>query len=180
MSVRTHVAESLAQEMRGEFDRTFAEPPRAEIAAVENLLAIRVGDHPYAIRIAEIKGILADRAIVLLPTLFPALIGLAGHRSSLIPVYDLSTLLGHARTSDPRWIVLVAAFDALAGLAFDRFEGQLQISASALATAGYSEASRRRVSQLVRVGDITRPLLSISSLLEEIPRPRASALPKEP
>ena len=52
-----------ADELRRAFDRSFAVAPIDEqtTAAAENLLAIRVGPHPYVLRLAEVSGLFADK-----------------------------------------------------------------------------------------------------------------------
>ena len=81
-------------ELRDAFDRSFAQAPSTEAAAVENLLAIRVGAHPYALRMAEVSGLFADKKVTRLPSPVSELSGIAGLRGAVLPVYDLAMLLG--------------------------------------------------------------------------------------
>ena len=81
-------------ELRDAFDRSFAQAPSTEAAAVENLLAIRVGAHPYALRMAEVSGLFADKKVTRLPSPVPEFSGIAGFRGVVLPVYDLAMLLG--------------------------------------------------------------------------------------
>jgi purine-binding chemotaxis protein CheW len=82
-----------AAAMRLAFDRSFAEPLRPATEAVENLLAIRIGTQAYALRLAEVAGLFADRKVTPVPGGDAALVGIAGFRGAIVPVYGLHTLL---------------------------------------------------------------------------------------
>src|SRR5882757_7001907 len=113
-----------AQELRRDFDRSFADPPRADTAAQEDLLAIRLGAQGFAMRLSEIAGLFADKKVTRVPSANSALLGIAGFRGAIVPVYDLQTLLGHSDGQTPRWLVIAAA--APVALAFTTFESQLR------------------------------------------------------
>jgi len=157
--------------LRQEFDLTFAQAPRMETEQRENLLAIRIGDDPYAIRITEIGGLHADRRIMPLPTPMPELLGVMGFRGKIAPVYDLATLLGYARPSSTRWIVLLKSVEPVA-LAFDAFErhfavSQLQIISEKTDMPAETGA-RPHLFDAVRSDDVVRPVIQLQSLLAAI------------
>ncbi|MEW4337677.1 hypothetical protein, partial [Chromobacterium vaccinii] len=52
-----------AASLREEFDRSFSLAPALPAAGSVNLLTIRIGTEPYAIRLADIRGLHADRSI---------------------------------------------------------------------------------------------------------------------
>ena len=87
-----------AEEMRADFDRGFAAARRVDIAAKHDLIAIRVGTEPFAIRLTEVSGLFADRKITRVPGSHNALLGIAGFRGALVPVYGLRALLRQSGT----------------------------------------------------------------------------------
>ena len=93
-------AVNRARELRRAFDQTFAEVPLPVTQDVTNLLGIRVGGDPFAIRLGEVAGLFADRKIVPLPSPVPELLGVAGFRSGLIPIYSLRGFLGYPPASE--------------------------------------------------------------------------------
>ena len=153
-------------ELRRAFDRSFAEPPRGEVVPAEAFLAIRAGGDAWALRLGEIAGLFKDRKVTPLPTAAPGLLGIAGLRGGLFPVYDLATLLGHPRSEPPRWLVLAKGADPLA-LAFDVFEGHLRVPRERVTAAGPGGVVRH-AERAVRVGDAARPILDVVSIVREI------------
>ena len=153
--------------LRQEFDRSFAQAPRLETEPPENFLAVRVGGDAYALRVAEIGGLFTDRRIMPLPTPMPALLGVAGFRGQIAPVYDLAALLGYARQTAPRWLIMARRREPVA-LAFDVFDAHFSaFSASIIATEG-RDAARLHLGSAVRIGDATRPIIQLQSLLDDI------------
>ena len=151
-----------AAAMRLAFDRTFAAPVRIATAIHHDLLAVRLGADPYALRLAEVGGLFADRKITRVPGSAAALLGIAGFRGALMPVYSLRTLLGSNSTQMPRWL-LVAAHAPLA-LAFDSFDGHLRVTADTIHPDQQKQA-RRFVPEFVRVGDLVRPIIHLPSVV---------------
>jgi chemotaxis signal transduction protein len=142
--------------MRDAFDRSFAEPPRGRIEEVENLLAIRVAGHAYALRVAEVASLAADRKIVAVPSAAHGLLGVAGIRGVIVPVYGLAALLGLADTaSPPRWLALCGAHKPV-GLAFHHLDRYLSLP------------SDQRVADVVRTPGGLVPLIDIPSILAAI------------
>ncbi len=158
-------------ELREAFDRSFAQAPSPEAAAVENLLAIRIGADPYVLRMTEVSGLFADKIVTRLPSPASALSGIAGFRGTILPVYDLAMLLGYPRAAAPRWLVVIAA--APVALAFDGFDGYLNVREAAIVSEARSEEHERHVRKVVQTADLVRPLISVASVLEWI-RHRAS------
>lgn len=144
-----------AAELRRAFDRAFAEAPPAGDARVEELLAIRIGADPFALRLAQVDGLFADREIVAVPSPVPELLGITALRGHLAPVYDLGALLGYSATPAPRWFVRARATPV--GLAFGGFEAHVRVPASALAGA-----------DTVQLGGAVRPIIHIPSVIETI------------
>jgi purine-binding chemotaxis protein CheW len=157
-------------ELRQAFDRSFVERPRDEAARSEDLLAIRVGRDPYAVRVNATAGLIADRPVTPLPGSGPELSGVAGLRGSVVPVYDLATLLGlPGPPNAARWMIL-AAGSPLFALAFDRLDGHLRVPLDAIAEAAVgpdgpgTAAGTAHVSAIIRTPDGTRALIDLAAV----------------
>jgi purine-binding chemotaxis protein CheW len=156
-----------AADLRRAFDRTFSEPPARGAEDTQSLLALRAGGGAYAVRLAEIAGLFADRTTVPLPSPVSEFLGVAGLRHGVVPVYSLGGLLGHAPGGDPpRWLIVARAAHPVA-FAFERFEGHLRVSPSAVLRSR-NEAALAHVPATVRLADGMRGVVSIGSLLETI------------
>jgi purine-binding chemotaxis protein CheW len=168
------------EKLRRSFDLSFAEPPPVETEQVEDLLIIRVGGDEYAVRFNEAAGLYVDRRVVRMPTPMPELLGIAGFRGSVIPVFDLSALLGYGPAADHsgRWLLL-AGKDELVGLAFEAFTGHFRVLRRDLVRQDGSERLRQHVLEVVRVGDHIRAVISVASVLGAIKRRVLDAAPLE-
>lgn len=155
-----------ADELREVFDRSFAAAPDSETAAAESLLTVSVGVQPYAIRLAEVSGLFVDRNVTSLPSPVSELLGVAGLRGRVLPVYDLGMLLGSPRAAAPRWMLVAAG--ALVGLAFDGFDGYVSVRPEAIVPAVQPRGCERHVREVVRAADCVRPLVSLASVLDWI------------
>lgn len=156
-----------AAALRAELDASFAKPRLVTPPALTELLAIRIGEAPYAVRLADGRALVADRPITRLPTPLPELIGLCAIRGAIAPVYDLAAVLGRAvpRHGPPRWLLLVQHHELIA-LAFDGLDGQLVVpTADVAASQPDSEHDGS-----VQAHGALRPLIRIASVLEAIER----------
>ncbi|MGH8187268.1 MAG: chemotaxis protein CheW, partial [Steroidobacteraceae bacterium] len=164
MTAEGHPQTDRVAELRAAFDRSFAEAPSREVAALEDLLDIRVGTTPYALRVAEMSGLFADVKITPMPTRIPGLVGISGLRGSLLPVYDLRAMLGHTMDTNARWLAIAASVPL--GLLFDRFEGHVRVRRDAIVPQGSGDV--RHVREVVQLNGIVRPIVSIVSILETV------------
>jgi purine-binding chemotaxis protein CheW len=172
--------EDRAALLRQEFDRSFAAPPETEQGHVENLLAVTIGGHPYAFRLAEVGGLLADRRIVPLPASVPSSLGIIGYRSLVIPVFDIATMLGYPPAAEPRWIALAGTSALPVGLAFEHFEAQVRLVLdSGLSVEREAGQHHTAVTGAIRQGTVVRSILNIAALLAALPRASTPAR-KEP
>ena len=155
-------------ELRRTFGQAFAAAPPVEGRPQDDLLAVRVGGDPYAIRQPEVAALLSDSQIARLPGSQAALLGLMGLRGALVPVYDLRLLLGYPRAPVPRWFLIAAA--ARVALAFDRFEGHLRVAREAVSTDAAPRAGNQSpyVQQVVRTDELVRPIIHLPSVLNQI------------
>ena len=157
-----------ASTLRESFDRLFGAPVRKPPAKLEDLLAIRLGGNPYALRIDELSGLLVDQSITALPSPdCPALLGLVGVRGSLVAVYDLAALLGAVETGVPRWVVLAAGPEAVA-FAFHDLDGHVRVLARSLGAAPRTAGEHPFVKHVVPISGPARTVISVPDLLTAI------------
>jgi purine-binding chemotaxis protein CheW len=161
----TRMSETAAG-LRLAFDRSFSQATSTDIAVIHKLLAVRVGSRPYLVRLAEVSGLFADKKITWLPSPLPELLGLAGLRGAVLPVYDLGSLLGAPKAAAPRWLLVTAPTPV--GLAFDHFDGYVSVRPEDIVPEIRAEPRARHVLEVVRAVDLARPLVSLTSVLESI------------
>jgi chemotaxis signal transduction protein len=180
MTVASSRLAGRAAELRSTFDRAFATAQRADAVIKTDLIAIRVGSEACAIRLSEVAGLFADRKITPVPGSKAALIGIAGFRGALLPVYSLAALLrgsasiattprARAATPAPRWLVVASA--APLALAFDAFEGHLQAAADTIRPRHAHEQAHQFATEFIRTGEIVRPVIAISSVIAALGSP---------
>jgi len=114
------------EELRRAFDRSFAEPVDRGTGRAAHALAIRVGGLRYAVRLSGVAAVNTGWTVLPLPGSRPELLGLAGYRHELVPVYDLAALLGVSVSTASRWTVLAAGTDPVA-FAFEGLDGHLPV-----------------------------------------------------
>jgi chemotaxis signal transduction protein len=153
--------------LRRAFDRSFSEAPVTRATELDDLLDIRVGPDPYAIHLDQVTGVFADKPVTPLPGSFSDLLGIAGFRGAIVPVYDLRILLGYAGGGSQRWLILTAGQTRIA-LAFDQFEGHSRVARTAIVEEGGGVAQRHYVREVVRTASLARPIVHLPSILEVI------------
>jgi chemotaxis signal transduction protein len=165
-----------AAALRRDFDLSFARASTCDATGRIDLIAIRLADDAYAIRLADVVGLSADKRVTALPGPVRSLLGVAGFRGAVVPVHDLRALLGYADRALPRWMVL-AAGGAPVGLAFDRFEGLLRVSPDAFAEQ--PGACAPHVRTIVQTGACARQVLDVRSIVASITETVRSAGPRK-
>ena len=188
---------SAAEAMRRRFDAVFAAPPVARGADVAAFLALRLGGDGFALRIQQMSGLAAACKIVPLPGSAAALLGLAGLRGVVVPVFSLSVLMGYSE-EPPRWFASCAGQrgDTIA-LGFCDFDGYFEAlmtdvraadeavdadEADEADEAGASSAPRpaRRASivrELVRGHDALRGVIDLAAVVKAAYEATAAAGP---
>jgi len=161
----TNQAVERVLELRQDFDRGFATAPVSEHAASQDFLAIRLGQKHFALRLSDIACLLADKTIVRVPGAEAALLGIAGFRGTVAPVYDLQRLLGDAGAQAPRWLVVAAA--ASVAFAFEAFDGRLRVSPSAIRTQT-ADTAHGFSKSVLQTESVVRPIIELSSVLGAI------------
>jgi chemotaxis signal transduction protein len=151
-------------QLREGFDQSFAEPPAQVGDPLEELLAIRIGVSPYALRLNEVAALEANRRITPVPSESAELLGVAGIRGAVVAVYDLAALLGQPRDASARWLGL--AKGSQSAFAFSEFEGQLRVGREALSKT--AEGSTWAVHEVARSGGVLRPVIGLASLVSSL------------
>lgn len=159
-----------AAALRLAFDRSFAERPKPAGAPEEEFLAINLGAVPHAIRLSEIDGFVADKPIVRIPSRAGALLGVAGFRGAIVPVYDLRTLLGYPTAETPRWLVIASG--ALVALAFDAFDRHLRVAREAILPRAAGNGSSQFVREIFSAGDVIHSIVHLPSVVDAIKKLR--------
>jgi chemotaxis signal transduction protein len=166
-----------AAELRLAFDRGFAQPIELDATVKTDLLAIRVGAETCAIRLREIAGLFVDKSITRIPGSAPALLGIAGFRGAILPVFDLQSLLGRSTAATPRWLVVAAG--APVALAFDAFEGQMRLSPDAILPRPPGAQTLGYAREFVRTEALVYPVIHLSWILDAIKTQRPGMTPRE-
>jgi len=164
MTASNHLDDKLLA-LRESFDRSFAEAPSEAREAELDFLAIRIAGDPYALRLSEIQSLHADKQLALAPSLLPELLGIAGFRGVLSPVYDFGALLGYAPALAPRWLVLARSASPI-GFAFEAFDAHLRVSPSLVSTP--DSGAQVLLRGAVQHGNCALPLLHLPSLVGAI------------
>ena len=165
---QTQLVECKAAALRQAFDLSFALPPPPASQEVEDLLAIRVAGNPYAIRLRDIAGMVAGRKVVPVPAVALDLLGLAGIRGDVVPVFCLASILGYGQVPGSlRWMILCGAEEPIA-LAFSDFEGYLRLPKSSLHADENLRATRPYVNQVASTEAEARAVIGIPLIVATI------------
>lgn len=170
MTVQDEGLAGAAAALRAAFDGSFAELQAADAASYTDLLAIRVGEHPYALRLSEVLAVHTDRKLVPVPGPRPELLGLVGLRGLVVPVYDLRQLLGYAAGPPPRWLAVARNGSPIA-VAFEAFEAHLRVADSEVITAEAGATALHSFARgSIRTSSGPRPLIHLPSLIGSVTR----------
>jgi len=160
----TELASRLV-EIRRAFDESFARPPPEASTGAVGLIAVRVGTQPFAFRIDDLADVQERCKVIPVPGAHPNLLGIAGIRGRMVPVYSLAALMGHARTDEWRWLAICRSKLEL-GLTFDELECYLQASPAELFPAAAGESERKgHVRDVLRQDGSTRLVIHTSSII---------------
>ncbi|MEV4350880.1 chemotaxis protein CheW [Actinoplanes sp. NPDC049596] len=151
---------SRLAELREDFDRSFADPVRSHDNEHVELLSIRAGGRPYAIRLSQTSGLHPDRPVTPLPGPQPALLGLVGFAGQVVPVYDLAAILGHPVAERPRWLVLAGGSPPL-GLAFHELDGHVRVANADIVQEGGDSGAAGSIRGMVALPGGVRPIVDV-------------------
>lgn len=160
----TQVTLSRADDLKQEFDRTFAALHVTKEDRSEDLLAITLFGSKYALKLGDVSGIYSNRKIARIPAARPGLLGIAGFRGAILPVYDLGALIGLPASVKPKWLAVVRAGDV--AVAFEAFDGHLRVPAHTIAANEYKDGGRQYLSHLIRSDDGIRSVVNLEHALK--------------
>lgn len=167
MTGSNHYGEQLAR-MRLAFDRDFESVRASAVEETEPYVVVRVGGERVALRVAALSSIEVGARVMPVPLDLPVLMGLAGVRSVLVPVYRLATLIGVATSGETQQVIAVCRAPSPVGLALDGLVGQVEAPRSARQPAG--PAARKHVAELLQTEDGFQPIVDVSSVILELER----------
>ena len=154
-------------DLRKAFDEAFASP-LDEKTPHEDLLAVTIAGDPYAFRIRDIASLWARPTIVPLPSRRSDLLGLAGLRGALVPVYSLALTMGYPMAGPPpRWLVACGSRAPLA-FAFEEFERYLRVPTSEIRGGAPPGRQRSHVDQLAGDGPLLRGIVDLTSIVRAL------------
>jgi chemotaxis signal transduction protein len=120
------------------------------------------------VRTHETCGLANDRKIVALPSATRELIGIAGIRGALIPVYSIAALLGYSADGVPgRWLALCGTEETF-GLAFSQFEGCVMVPSSQVYAVERKDEAQAAAKRVVHTAGAVRAVISMSVIREAI------------
>jgi purine-binding chemotaxis protein CheW len=154
-----------AAELRRAFDEAFAEAAATDTVLTEDVLDVKVGGAPYALRISELAGLVADAPLTPIASPVPEWLGVVGLRGTVVPVYDLGALLGQGTATAPRWLA-IASGKSPVGVAFELLERHRRVPAGDIVTDAGPDLAARHVQQLLRENTGLRPVISVPSIVE--------------
>ena len=167
-----------ATSLRRAFDHAFSLPRALPAEEGEELLRIAVAGDSYAIRLREISGVVASPTIVALPAATPDLVGVAGIRGDIVPVFGLAALLGRGPSLDPpNWTVLCGKEDPV-GLGFSEFEGYFKAPRSSF-HADEARGTHGYVREVVRTDAGVLPVIEIPIVIANLNSRASHSRPAE-
>jgi purine-binding chemotaxis protein CheW len=167
MSPESTPVRSLAAQLRRSFDDSFARPSLSDRIAQEDFLAIELGDGRYVLRLAEIAHVAPIQSITRFPTPLAQLLGIAGVRGALVPVYDMGAWLGLEAGGAPRWLAVTGA--APLALAFPAIHSYVRVPQGATARADEpQQAASRHLAEILHHDGRAVPVISLPSIVAAI------------
>lgn len=158
-------------ELRRGFDASFALPPQPRDDDLIDLLAVTADTDALAVPLTAMAGLATDRSVTPLPGSPPDLLGVAGLRGHLVPVYDLARVLDPGRASRTsgrttvRWMVLAAGTPTFA-VAVDRVDGHLRVPRDAIAEP--AAGAHAATGSVVHTADGPRPVVDLTAVRQRI------------
>lgn len=103
--------------------------PRAHATNETSLVVFTVGTVHYAVRIEDVREIVAPLDLTTLPHMPEGIAGVCDHRDEVVPVIDLRAVFGLPRSDRPKrikWVIVDAGSRAI-GLIADEVSGVVHV-----------------------------------------------------
>lgn len=156
-----------------EFDLGFSRAADLEPPVEENLLILQLQSRPFAVRATGLRAIAPTPRIACVPSSSPALLGIAGIRGELVPVFDLAHLLGISpEERGLRWCLLVGESER-AALAFRHFDGFVRCPASAVSRAEARDGLAPFLEEVVRLERGVLSIIDVARIFSGLQSPAA-------
>jgi chemotaxis signal transduction protein len=157
------------EDLKKSFDLTFREPKVERGQELMHLLIVRVGITRFALKLADLAGLVHARTVVPIPSSGSGLLGLTGLKGRMVATYSLAVMIGCPEVSaEPaRWMVLCRCQREIA-LAFTAVTGTMMVAARELSPAG--PGAPPHATDAVGSGAIQLWLLNVNSIAETIVR----------
>jgi purine-binding chemotaxis protein CheW len=163
-----------ADDLRRTFDLSFAAPATVHQTGLTVLLLVRLGERRLAVLLEDVASLLPGRRIVPLPAAPRELLGLAGYRGRLVPVFSLRGLLGMEEGPLPG-ALLLARHQELIAFGVDGFEASFRLKPGDLPSGSSLVSGPLRGA--VDAGSGPVPLLDLHSVVLEIHRRKCPGSP---
>jgi chemotaxis signal transduction protein len=157
-----------AHDLRQAFDAGFAALPAQRGDDIAQFLSLRIAGSAYAVALSEIEGFSAAGLIVGFPSALPELLGLAGLRGELLPVYSLEALLaGQVPGPAARWFFRSKGKDPVA-FGFADFERHLDVPRAEILAANQGGQRAQHLGAFVRQAGAVLAVIDVASLVHRI------------
>jgi purine-binding chemotaxis protein CheW len=161
-------AVDFLEQLRGDFDRSFAQPSKTEATELVEFLAFRVGGTCYAVRLQHVGAVHELRAMTRVPCHSPGFDGLTAVQGQLVAVYDLAAwVTTTGKASSRRWL-LVCHEDRQVGFTVDTVDGYLRIPPSRVVATEDSQQRSTSVSHAFDDDSGPRLVVDFSLLLDSL------------
>ena len=154
-------------ELRREFDSAFAAPRAVRSSDVDKLVILQVGSLWVACRVVEVTRFESLRSVIPLSGGAPGLIGIAGLRGKVVPVFGLAAILGIGAAEAAPWVAICGEADPI-GLAFDRLDRFVIVRRSDVCAVGDGNRLSSHTTGLVRIGSVSHDVLDLPAILSAI------------
>jgi chemotaxis signal transduction protein len=155
------------EDLKRSFDRTFQEPLVERVQELVHLLIVRVGATRFALKVADLAGLVRAQTVVPIPAAGLGMLGLAGLKGRMVAAYSLANLIGcpEVSTEPTRWMVLCRCEKEIA-LAFTAVAGTMMVARTQLSPV--SPGAPPHATDAVGAGPSQLWLLNVSSIAERI------------
>ena len=168
MNARTEPPpQSAAAELSRVFDQSFVRAPVPTDTGYERFLLIRAGEEPFAVRTLDIAELVAGKRVIRVPSRMPETLGILAVRGTLVPVFELARLLGRSGSGRRQPWAMVINREAPIALAFEKFEGQVEVPQPAVYDDDRPEP-QTYVHQIVKIGTGIRAIVDVRSMVRAI------------